>query len=464
MVPQLALLACTLFVVFLLRVELQLCRGVSRAIWIPTIWMLTIVVKPWGAWNGAAQSMYGDNNEAGSLTNQLVLLALLVASLVVLANRRFNCIGTLRSKPWLMILLGYMLLSTAWSAIPLIALRRWIREAIIVAMILDILSEREPLRALESVLRRFAYIVIPYSLLLIKYYPNLGRVYGRWSGIALWVGVANEKNNFGCLNIVSAFFLFGTLLFQWSERSRRARYRRWGAISIISMCVYLLTGADKNSSTCIASLGVAIAILIAMLSLRKFKISLPRPVLIAFFGCLIVFGTSAPFLGGSNVTAFSGDLGRDQTLTGRTEIWARLVPVVYRDPLLGHGFGSFWTASRRRAEDFSDGHNGYLDTLLDFGAIGLVLYAAFFLFCIRKLHGALATNYCWASLAIAFMAMTLVYNTTESTLSSLVHQMTAISVLMPLTVLSTSARNVYRMRSGGADLAHGSDFRVLTTK
>jgi O-antigen ligase len=161
----------------------------------------------------------------------------------------------------------------------------------------------------------------------------------------------------------------------------------------------------------------------------------PQPGLLVLFTVLIVFGVAAPFLGGSNVATFSASLGRDKTLTGRTEIWARMVPEVNSQPLLGHGFGSFWTTARRKSEDFTDAHNGYLDTLLDLGVVGLVLYSAYFLSCIRKLHRALATDYHWASLAISFVAMALVYNTTESTLSSLVHQMTAVSVLMPLVVL-----------------------------
>ena len=62
---------------------------------------------------------------------------------------------------------------------------------------------------------------------------------------------------------------------------------------------------------------------------------------------VIGFGAAAPFVGGSNVAEFSSALGRDATLTGRTETWAALVPVVAQQPLLGCGFASFWTNERR---------------------------------------------------------------------------------------------------------------------
>ena len=76
-----------------------------------------------------------------------------------------------------------MLLSTLWSDITPIAIRRWVREVIVLVMALVIMSEANPRQALESVLRRSAYILIPFSLMLIKYYPALGVEYARWSGV-----------------------------------------------------------------------------------------------------------------------------------------------------------------------------------------------------------------------------------------------------------------------------------------
>ena len=104
---------------------------------------------------------------------------------------------------------------------------------------------------------------------------------------------------------------------------------------------------------------------------------------------LIGFGVSAPFLGGSNVAVFSSSLGRDDTLTGRTDTWAQLVPVVMSQPLFGCGFGSFWTTARRDFYEMSHGHNGYLDVLLELGLWALVLHCVA-VASARKLHGTLA--------------------------------------------------------------------------
>jgi len=62
-----------------------------------------------------------------------------------------------------------------------------------------IVSEVNPRQSLASLLRRCAYVLIPFSVVLIKYYPALGRQYGRWSGIEMWIGVTNQKNSLGIL-------------------------------------------------------------------------------------------------------------------------------------------------------------------------------------------------------------------------------------------------------------------------
>lgn len=90
------------------------------------------------------------------------------------------------------------------------------------------------------------------------------------------------------------------------------------------------------------------------------------------------------------------------------------MPVVKSRPVLGCGFGSFWTTGRREFYRMSHGHNGYLDTLLELGASGLAVYIAWLLSSARKLHGALSEDNDFASLGISVLLMAIVYDTTES--------------------------------------------------
>jgi len=80
-------------------------------------------------------------------------------------------------------------------------------------------------------------------------------------------------------------------------------------------------------------------------------------------------------------------LGRDATLTGRTDLWAVLLPVIANRPVLGYGYSAFWTGSNAdvisvwiqagRLVPIAD--NGYIDLCLGLGAIGLCIFLYVFI-------------------------------------------------------------------------------------
>jgi len=422
---------CTLFGVWLLRTERRQSAEVSAAVWIPTLWMLLIAGKPLGIWFGGIGTA-----EDGSGLDRLVLSGLGLLGIIVLARRRFDTTQALRENQWLVALLGYMLLSTLWSDITFIAIKRWVREAIVVIMALVVLSESNPRLALESLLRRSIYVLIPFSILLIKYYPALGVDYARWSGLQMWIGVTVHKNTLGRLCLVASFFLLWTFYRRWQGHALAGgRHQSFADSAVLLIALFLLRGAEgAYSATSIGTLAVGVMAFIGLVWLRRCNALLPRVGLSACVAFLIGFGVAAPFLGGANVAGFSSAFGRNETLTGRTETWEELVPVVMSDPFLGVGFGSFWTTARRDFYQMSHGHNGYLDVLLELGLLGLALYAALLLSCGHRLHAALAQDYDWACLGICLLLMVLVYNITESALNSLAEQMTALFILASLAI------------------------------
>jgi O-antigen ligase len=75
-------------------------------------------------------------------------------------------------------------------------------------------------------------------------------------------------------------------------------------------------------------------------------------------------------------------LGKDPTLTGRTTNWLPMVHAILKRPLLGYGFGAFWLGSKGESLNIfletgmilAQGHNAYVDLLLDLGLVGLVAF------------------------------------------------------------------------------------------
>jgi len=420
-------------VLFLLRLERRTSPDVSLAVWIPTLWMMTMASRPLGIWFSSGQTHLAGGNESGSELDRWMLTVLGVLAIIVFVRRRSDWWASLRQQKWLVAVLVYMFVSTFWSDFTLVALRRWVREIIVVVMALLLMSESSPKQALASVLRRCAYVLIPFSIVLIKYYPALGRVYGRFSGVEMWTGVTGQKNQLGRLCLISAFFLLWALFRRSRERRPEdGRYQGWADAAVVLMALYLLKGSD--SATSIAILAVGSATLLGLRSFRKLKFTVPIAGLLALVIFLIAFGTSTPFLGGSSVAGITSSLGRDSTLTGRTEVWADVLPARGQQPLLGYGLGSFWTDARRKLYDIPTAHNGYLDILLELGEVGFAFYVGWLLSCTRQLHRALAQDYDWASLAICFLVMCLLYNITESALNTFTEQMTAVLALASLVV------------------------------
>ena len=76
-------------------------------------------------------------------------------------------------------------------------------------------------------------------------------------------------------------------------------------------------------------------------------------------------------------------IGKDPTLTGRTEIWAYVIQDIGMKPWLGWGYVSFWSLSNPAALEISNAlgwvvpqaHNGLLEFLLNVGLVGTALFA-----------------------------------------------------------------------------------------
>ena len=425
------LLICVAFVLCLLAIEKQASASLSLASWIPTAWMLIAASRPIATWFYGSGGSVGLSNESGSPIDFWILTSLGALGFLVLIRRRVNWSTTLRQHRWLFILLVYMLVSAFWSELPLISLKRWVRQGIVVEMALLLIAEANPIQALSSVFRRCAYVCFPLSVVLIKYYPTLGREYGRWSGIQMWSGVARQKNELGRLCMICIFFLLIVAYERWRKQKKPVERRQaWADYFTIAIGLYLLIGSDSETSLVTLMIGVAIFLGLQWFKKRRLPLLIVQACTILF----VAYGASLPLLGGSPAAAFTSSLGRDTTLTGRTEVWAEVIPAWKKQPLFGYGIESFWTDTRRDLYEIPNAHNGYLDIMLGFGGVGLGIYIVWFLSCGKQLHRGLRQHYVWASFAICILFMILIYNSTESALDSLGAYPTAVLVLVCVAV------------------------------
>jgi len=137
------------------------------------------------------------------------------------------------------------------------------------------------------------------------------------------------------------------------------------------------------------------------------------------------------FLGGLGLVVFTNwvsiltGMGRDPTLTGRTEIWGVALTRLSEHLPLGFGRGAFWAPGSKNALEAGLAvslnfipphvHNGFLDLALDIGLIGFICFAISFMLvfwrALKQGYATKATEELWPLVFLIYLAMN---NVTES--------------------------------------------------
>ena len=414
MPPLLALILCSILVIVLLFIERKRNSEASLALWVPTIWMLIYASRPLAHW--FEYYTISSDIEAGSPLDRLVLTTLIVLALIILFKRKIEWSRISKDNYWLIIIYLYMGISILWSDIPFVSFKRWFRSIGDILIALVIFSERMPLQAMESVFRRCAYVLIPYSLVLIKYYPHLGVEYGRWSGGQMWTGVTLQKNSLGQLCALSMFLLIWALLREWRAGILfKNGNQTFADVFVLAIAGFLLRGPENASSA--TSVGILVVGVVGLFLLYR------RENLAKFIAKhLKVISASLTLMSflfyDSVIKLIAPIFGRDETLTSRTEIWQPLIEYAAQNPIFGVGYGGFWgiEGSEEVASNYvmAQAHNGYLAVYLELGIVGLVLLAIFLLAFCGKIKREISQSFYWGVYGICILPMSLLYNNSET--------------------------------------------------
>jgi len=179
---QLALLCCILFIVWLFVRDRKLRPMTSAALWVSLAWILIVGSRPVSYWFSGSENLESpDGYLEGSSMDRNVFLLLLAAGLILLLRRKIDWAGFFSANRWFCAFFLYFLVSVVWSDYPFVGMKRWIKDAGNVVILLIILTEKDPVRAVRAVFHRFAYVVVPLSVVFIKYFGDIGRYYNPWT-------------------------------------------------------------------------------------------------------------------------------------------------------------------------------------------------------------------------------------------------------------------------------------------
>ncbi len=219
MSSQIALLLYIILALFLFITDVKRRPKVTYALWIPLIWMIIIASRFVSNWmNISAPIDSPDAYLEGSNLDRYVFLAMIVVGLFILSSRKLNWSLIVKNNTWIFLFFAYEALTILWSEFPFVSFKRWIKEIGNLIMVLIILSEPNLVEAIKTIIRRCAYVLIPLSIVFIKYFPDLGRVYHRHSGELMITGVSLHKNGLGILCATCGIVLVWSLISKLSVK------------------------------------------------------------------------------------------------------------------------------------------------------------------------------------------------------------------------------------------------------
>ena len=209
-------------------------------------------------------------------------------------------------------------------------------------------------------------IIIVLSFIFAVALPKYG-IQNDGFGKPLWRGVFTHKNGLGGRMVTSGivFFLLG-------YQSHRRSWLFWGGFSL-SILLLLLAGSISS----LVNLLILISAFFAFLIWRwPYQIMVPTLIIIATLSQSLYFWLS------NNADVLFSSLGKDATLTGRTDLWPLVIDMIWKHPWLGYGYGGFWQGWNGESAYIwlnagwmpNHPHNGYLNLCLDLGLLGLGLF------------------------------------------------------------------------------------------
>jgi len=212
------------------------------------------------------------------------------------------------------------------------------------------------------------YAVVSYKTLLV---PS-------------FYGPFGEKNLLASRMTVLAMTAIALFLDQGSSR-----IIRWAALPFAFLAMLYIRNSATALVTAFAGIAFMFALVVVWRQARGLRVLIISLTIAAVAGAALLLVSSG---NGDLKEALFSALGKDSSLTGRTELWEYAREMIARKPWLGLGLGGFWRPEVLEAQTILDlyykdrgtvfsFHNSYLEISVQLGYIGLALGVSGMAFC-----------------------------------------------------------------------------------
>ncbi len=391
---------------------------VSRFLAVAVYWLLIVRVLVPGSFDYGHVNMI-EVAERDALFNKVTWLVFAGIGGGLVIARSTKAIRLLRAtNPFFIALLVDATCSVIWSIDPAATLARLfhILTVLFACSAVTLINWHE--RRFQQVTRPIFTALLLGSLVFGLVAPDLAIEPGIPPDTKnYWHGLADQKNQLGALASM------GTIL--WVHGWAAREVKPWTALPWIGISVACLL-LSRSSTSIMATVLVSSFLLLMLRSNRAMRRYIPY-VIGLLVAITLLYGLAVlnvvPGLD-ALLTPITDLAGKDRTFSNRSQIWALLREHISLSPLLGSGYGAYWTGARPTSPSFifvykmffypGECHSGYMEIINDLGYVGLLLLFGYLWKFIRQCLSLLKANYSQAGLYFAMLLQQLLTNLSES--------------------------------------------------
>jgi exopolysaccharide production protein ExoQ len=313
----------------------------------------------------------GDAVNQDSMLLRLGILPAYAAAVMLLFMSPLSAVKATLRQPFLIALMGVVCASYFWSIAPDQTARRAFAVVCTTLGGVVMASRFRWSQIAEVTAIAFAVLAV-LSLLVCLAVPRIGVMSeifpGAWRG--LWV----EKN------VLGGIMALGFSIFASAAILNPRRALVWCGFAVLALFLVLMS---QSKTSLVSLLLGAMAMGFIWIVQRGPAIGVAS-VWLAVSACVLV---GAFIFFASDV--FFELLGKDATLTGRTEIWTAIIRQIEQRPWTGYGYQAVWSDKSGRGPfawivkeaGFTPqhAHNSWLEQWLGMGLLGLAAWGLFYL-------------------------------------------------------------------------------------
>ncbi len=342
--------------------------AVSWVLMIPLVCFASYGMPWFGAGSGNELSArFGSmaSAETGAAENIAVTILLFVVVSALVFPWLKSVIGLCRKDKAFAAIAAWVILSCLWSQFPTVSLE-WAPVAALNVIFAFYLYRRFNPDQQIRLLLLLGWMCLGLSIVLSVFFPVHGVDYkGAWRGMY-------PQNNM--CSMMTIFLLAAALYAPATSFFLKAT-----RVVYVGLSAFLVV--MTQSATGRITLAFLLAYFVATRFASEFR---ARDRGIVLIGATVI-ALAFVAVGVANAKEMSLLMGKDPTLTGRTEIWQAVIPSIMKHPILGYGYKAFWRGYQGESANVSlashwtvaSAHSGFLEIWLTLGAVGvaLVLYS-----------------------------------------------------------------------------------------